>query len=111
MPVLSLSLPTSCKAGTICYCVTPLTSDTVSFPAIALFNLLSFPLAMVRHNQLPTFSLLTMSPFQFASITSSIVQSTVSVNRLAKFLSSPELEADAVQAEEAPVAAGQTVRR
>ncbi|KAG9024994.1 hypothetical protein FS837_005122, partial [Tulasnella sp. UAMH 9824] len=45
----------------------PLTADII-FPAIALFNLLSFPLAM------------------FAQIVSSIVQATVSVRRLANFL-------------------------
>ncbi|KAG8992893.1 hypothetical protein FRB94_011203 [Tulasnella sp. JGI-2019a] len=55
-----------------------LTAEII-FPAIALFNLLGFPLAM------------------FAQIVSSWVQASVSVNRLAGFLSSAELQPDAVQ--------------
>ena len=42
-------------------------------------------------------------------ITSSIVQATVSVRRLAEFLASPELQENAVITEETPVAAGEVV--
>ncbi|CCA66783.1 probable YCF1-Vacuolar ABC transporter responsible for vacuolar sequestration of glutathione-S-conjugates [Serendipita indica DSM 11827] len=55
----------------------PLTSDIV-FPAISLFLLLSFPLAM------------------FAQITTSIVSAMVSVKRLSKFLHAGELQEAAV---------------
>lgn len=55
----------------------PLTSDVV-FPAISLFLLLSFPLAM------------------FAMITTSIVSAMVSVKRLSKFLKADELQEAAV---------------
>ncbi|KAG8854878.1 hypothetical protein FRB96_007278 [Tulasnella sp. 330] len=55
-----------------------LTADVI-FPAIALFNLLGFPLAM------------------FAHIVASWVQASVSVKRLAEFLSNSELQPDAVQ--------------
>ncbi|PVG00760.1 putative YCF1-vacuolar ABC transporter [Serendipita vermifera] len=55
----------------------PLTSDIV-FPAISLFLLLSFPLAM------------------FAQITTSIVSAMVSVKRLSKFLKAAELQEAAV---------------
>ncbi|KAG8894385.1 hypothetical protein FRC00_009035, partial [Tulasnella sp. 408] len=68
----------------------PLTADII-FPAIALFNLLSFPLAM------------------FAQIVSSIVQATVSVRRLAEFLGSSELQPDAVKVEEVSLAPGDVV--
>ncbi|KAG8976539.1 hypothetical protein FRB90_009112, partial [Tulasnella sp. 427] len=61
------------------------------FPAIALFNLLSFPLAM------------------FGQIVSSIVQATVSVRRLADFLGSSELQQDAVKADESSLAPGDVV--
>lgn len=55
----------------------PLTSDVV-FPAISLFLLLSFPLAM------------------FAMITTSVVSAMVSVKRLSKFLQAGELQEAAV---------------
>ncbi|WVN85580.1 uncharacterized protein L203_100729 [Cryptococcus depauperatus CBS 7841] len=54
----------------------PLTSEIV-FPAISLFQLLSFPLAM------------------FASIINSIIEATVSVGRLESFLSADELDPSA----------------
>ncbi|KAG8835556.1 hypothetical protein FRC17_002476 [Serendipita sp. 399] len=60
----------------------PLTSDVV-FPAISLFLLLSFPLAM------------------FAQITTSIVSAMVSIKRLSKFLKAGELQEAAVLYEEA----------
>ncbi|KAG8787747.1 hypothetical protein FRC15_008121 [Serendipita sp. 397] len=59
----------------------PLTSDVV-FPAISLFLLLSFPLAM------------------FAQITTSIVSAMVSVKRLSKFLNARQLQEAAVLYEE-----------
>lgn len=42
-------------------------------------------------------------------IVSSIVQATVSVNRLADFLGSSELQPDAVKVEEVPLAPGDIV--
>ncbi|KAG6852658.1 hypothetical protein C0991_010112 [Blastosporella zonata] len=54
----------------------PLTSDII-FPAIALFMLLQFPLAM------------------FAQVTSNIIEAIVSVRRLSEFLNADELQADA----------------
>lgn len=58
----------------------PLSTDLV-FPALALFNLLSFPLAVVPN-----------------AITS-FIEASVSVNRLFNFLTSEELQSDAVQRE------------
>ncbi|KAI0065635.1 metal resistance protein YCF1 [Artomyces pyxidatus] len=54
----------------------PLTSDVI-FPAISLFMLLQFPLAM------------------FSNVTSNIIEAVVSVKRLTKFLHSDELQPDA----------------
>ncbi|KAF8586432.1 metal resistance protein YCF1 [Ramaria rubella] len=54
----------------------PLTSDVI-FPAISVFMLLQFPLAM------------------FATITSSVIEALVSVQRLSDFLRSGELQPDA----------------
>ncbi|TFY72025.1 hypothetical protein EVG20_g1007 [Dentipellis fragilis] len=54
----------------------PLTADVI-FPAIALFNLLQFPLAM------------------FAQVTSNIIEALVSVKRLSAFLRAEELQPDA----------------
>ncbi|KAJ3484887.1 hypothetical protein NLI96_g5332 [Meripilus lineatus] len=54
----------------------PLTSDKI-FPAISLFMLLQFPLAM------------------FAQVTSNIIEAIVSVNRLSTFLAADELQEDA----------------
>ncbi|KLO11533.1 metal resistance protein YCF1 [Schizopora paradoxa] len=54
----------------------PLTSDVI-FPAISLFMLLQFPLAM------------------FAMVTSNIIEAIVSIKRLTKFLSADELQTDA----------------
>ncbi|KAA1470346.1 P-loop containing nucleoside triphosphate hydrolase protein [Dentipellis sp. KUC8613] len=54
----------------------PLTADVI-FPAIALFNLLQFPLAV------------------FAQVTSNIIEALVSVKRLSAFLRADELQSDA----------------
>ncbi|KAL0953356.1 hypothetical protein HGRIS_004594 [Hohenbuehelia grisea] len=54
----------------------PLTADII-FPAMSLFMLLQFPLAM------------------FAQVTSNIIEAIVSVKRLSEFLSAQELQADA----------------
>ncbi|KAG6861347.1 hypothetical protein C0995_001326 [Termitomyces sp. Mi166 len=54
----------------------PLTSDII-FPAISLFMLLQFPLAM------------------FSQVTSNIIEAIVSVKRLSDFLNAEELQADA----------------
>ncbi|KAG6330747.1 hypothetical protein ID866_8342 [Astraeus odoratus] len=56
----------------------PLTADII-FPAISLFMLLQFPLAM------------------FGQVTSSLVEAMVSVNRLANFLHAEELQEDATK--------------
>lgn len=56
----------------------PLTSDVI-FPAISLFMLLQFPLAM------------------FAQVMSNIIEAIVSVRRLDSFLSAAELQFDAVK--------------
>ncbi|KAH3901952.1 probable Metal resistance protein YCF1 [Saccharomycodes ludwigii] len=58
----------------------PLTTDLV-FPALALFNLLAFPLAVV--------------PMAITSF----VEASISVNRLSKFLNNEELQKDAVKHE------------
>ncbi|KAG8166171.1 hypothetical protein KVR01_004723 [Diaporthe batatas] len=55
----------------------PLTTDIV-FPALALFNLLSFPLAV------------------FPMVISSIVEATVAVGRLTSYLTAEELQPDAI---------------
>ncbi|TFK44584.1 metal resistance protein YCF1 [Crucibulum laeve] len=55
---------------------TPLTSDII-FPAISLFMLLQFPLAM------------------FSQVTSNIIEAIVSVQRLSSFLNADELQPDA----------------
>ncbi|KAH8093747.1 metal resistance protein YCF1 [Cristinia sonorae] len=55
---------------------TPLTSDRI-FPAISLFMLLQFPLAM------------------FSQVTSNVIEAMVSVKRLSSFLQADELQADA----------------
>ncbi|KAG6828729.1 hypothetical protein H0H92_006917 [Tricholoma furcatifolium] len=54
----------------------PLTSDII-FPAISLFMLLQFPLAM------------------FSQVTSNIIEAIVSVKRLSEFLNAEELQGDA----------------
>uniref|UniRef100_A0A8H8CHK1 Metal resistance protein YCF1 n=1 Tax=Psilocybe cubensis TaxID=181762 RepID=A0A8H8CHK1_PSICU len=61
----------------------PLTSDVI-FPAISLFMLLQFPLAM------------------FSQVTSNIIEAVVSVQRLASFLSADELQVDARKLIEKP---------
>ncbi|KAF9442601.1 multidrug resistance-associated ABC transporter [Macrolepiota fuliginosa MF-IS2] len=61
----------------------PLTSDVI-FPAISLFMLLQFPLAM------------------FAQVTSNIIEAWVSVKRLDSFLSAAELQPDATKLLTAP---------
>ncbi|KAF8957433.1 multidrug resistance-associated ABC transporter [Flammula alnicola] len=62
---------------------TPLTSDVI-FPAISLFMLLQFPLAM------------------FSQVTSNIIEAIVSVQRLSSFLTADELQADARKVVEKP---------
>ncbi|THH32362.1 hypothetical protein EUX98_g1802 [Antrodiella citrinella] len=57
---------------------TPLTSDRI-FPAISLFMLLQFPLAMI------------------SQVTSNIIEAMVSVKRLSDFFKADELQADARQ--------------
>lgn len=59
---------------------TPLTTEIV-FPALTLFNLLSFPLSI-----LPT-------------VITSIIESSVAVNRLTEFFTAEELQTEAVQFE------------
>ncbi|KAF8909428.1 multidrug resistance-associated ABC transporter [Gymnopilus junonius] len=61
----------------------PLTSDII-FPAISLFMLLQFPLAM------------------FSQVTSNIIEAMVSVQRLSSFLAADELQRDAVKAIDKP---------
>lgn len=56
---------------------TPLTTDII-FPALTLFNLLSFPLAV------------------FPMVISSIVEATVAVGRLTDYLTSEEVQPDAI---------------
>ncbi|KAB5588814.1 Metal resistance protein YCF1 [Ceratobasidium theobromae] len=68
----------------------PLTADVI-FPCISLFNLLQFPLAM------------------FASITSQLVEASVAVTRIRKFLLSEELQTDARIVDEGEVAEGDVV--
>ncbi|KAF8074805.1 multidrug resistance-associated ABC transporter [Lyophyllum atratum] len=63
---------------------TPLTSDVI-FPAISLFMLLQFPLAM------------------FSQVTSNIIEAIVSVKRLSDFLNADELQPDAREVVEKPV--------
>ncbi|KZV64400.1 P-loop containing nucleoside triphosphate hydrolase protein [Peniophora sp. CONT] len=58
----------------------PLTSDII-FPALSLFMLLQFPLAM------------------FANVTTNLVEAWVSAKRLSKFFNSSELQPDARQVE------------
>ncbi|KAG9104389.1 hypothetical protein FRC06_002943 [Ceratobasidium sp. 370] len=65
----------------------PLTADVI-FPCISLFNLLQFPLAM------------------FANITSQLVEASVAVTRIRKFLLSDELQPDARSVDESEVAEG-----
>ncbi|KAG6837154.1 hypothetical protein H0H93_013744 [Arthromyces matolae] len=78
----------------------PLTSDII-FPAISLFMLLQFPLAMVgRWLQSITFA--TPQPLQFSQVTSNIIEAVVSVKRLSDFLSAEELQADARKVLPAP---------
>ncbi|KAF9054330.1 multidrug resistance-associated ABC transporter [Panaeolus papilionaceus] len=62
---------------------TPLTSDII-FPAISLFMLLQFPLAM------------------FSQVTSNIIEAWVSVQRLTDFLTADELQSDARTVTEKP---------
>ncbi|KAG5642914.1 hypothetical protein DXG03_001885 [Asterophora parasitica] len=62
----------------------PLTADII-FPAISLFMLLQFPLAM------------------FGQVTSNIIEAIVSVKRLSDFLNADELQLDARKLVEKPV--------
>ncbi|KAK0488812.1 P-loop containing nucleoside triphosphate hydrolase protein [Armillaria novae-zelandiae] len=61
----------------------PLTSDVI-FPAISLFMLLQFPLAM------------------FSQVTSNLIEAIVSIRRLSDFLEADELQADARKLIEKP---------
>ncbi|KAI9460421.1 P-loop containing nucleoside triphosphate hydrolase protein [Boletus coccyginus] len=61
----------------------PLTADVI-FPAISLFMLLQFPLAM------------------FSQVTSNVIEALVSVKRLSEFLHAEELQEDAVKRLEKP---------
>ncbi|KAG7444271.1 metal resistance protein YCF1 [Guyanagaster necrorhizus] len=61
----------------------PLTSDVI-FPAISLFMLLQFPLAM------------------FSQVTSNLIEAIVSIRRLSDFLEADELQADARKLMEKP---------
>ncbi|KZT52688.1 glycoside hydrolase family 43 protein [Calocera cornea HHB12733] len=63
----------------------PLTSDVI-FPAISLFSLLQFPMAM------------------FASVITSFVEASVAIGRLQSFLLGAELQPDAVKIEPLPSA-------
>lgn len=70
----------------------PLTTDIV-FPALTLFNLLTFPLMMLP------------------MIITSLVEASVAVGRITSFLTAPELQPDAVVREEAVTKIGEeTVR-
>ncbi|KAI3619753.1 metal resistance protein ycf1 [Moniliophthora roreri] len=62
---------------------TPLTADVI-FPAISLFLLLQFPLAM------------------FSQVTSNIIESIVSLQRISSFLKADELQVDARRVDEKP---------
>jgi len=74
----------------------PLTADVI-FPAISLFMLLQFPLAMVRNTlYLIKVLLLTLS-LQFSQVTSNVIEALVSVKRLSEFLHAEELQQDAVK--------------
>lgn len=73
----------------------PLTSDVI-FPAISLFMLLTFPLAMVSTNPVIALEwLVTLIGLQFSNVTSSIIEALVSVTRLSEFLEADELQMDA----------------
>ena len=72
----------------------PLTADRI-FPAMSLFMLLQFPLAMVRFAVwIFTIPSLTVVQ-QFAQVTSNVIEALVSVNRLSAFLAADELQVDA----------------
>jgi ATP-binding cassette subfamily C (CFTR/MRP) protein 1 len=80
----------SCSTFTV-YVLTqdrPLTTDIV-FPALALFNLLTFPLAV-----LPL-------------VITSIVEASVAVNRITSFLQAEELQSNAVNVKPAPQELGE----
>jgi ATP-binding cassette subfamily C (CFTR/MRP) protein 1 len=68
----------------------PLTSDVI-FPAIALFQLLSFPLAVLPN------------------VIGSLVESLVSVRRISDMLNAQELQVDARAVEESSVQMGEEV--
>lgn len=69
---------------------TPLTSDII-FPAISLFNLLSFPLAM------------------FATVIGNLIESLVSLRRIANLLEAKELQQDARKVEVKELSLGDEV--
>lgn len=71
----------------------PLTSDVI-FPAISLFMLLQFPLAMVSRGCCESTYTQLMSS-QFSQVTSNIIEAIVSVQRLSSFLTADELQPDA----------------
>jgi ATP-binding cassette subfamily C (CFTR/MRP) protein 1 len=69
----------------------PLTSDII-FPAIALFMLLQFPLAMVSPFLILVSSFPSLSLPQFSQVTSNIIESIVSIRRMSNFLAAAELQ-------------------
>ncbi|BFZ53008.1 ATP-binding cassette glutathione S-conjugate transporter ycf1 [Savitreella phatthalungensis] len=79
----------SCSTFAVYALVTkrPLTTDVV-FPALTLFNLLAFPLAVLPN------------------VLTSIVEATVAVERLVSFFNASELQTDAVDRSEAAVRPG-----
>jgi ATP-binding cassette, subfamily C (CFTR/MRP), member 1 len=70
----------------------PLTSDVI-FPAISLFNLLSFPLAML------------------ATVIGNLVESIVSISRISEMLNAEELQTDARTVEEKALNLGDEVTK
>lgn len=70
----------------------PLTTEIV-FPALTLFNLLTFPLSMLP------------------MVITSIIEASVAVNRLTDFFTADELQPDAVTYQEAPTHIGDEVVR
>jgi ATP-binding cassette, subfamily C (CFTR/MRP), member 1 len=75
----------------------PLIMPSVIFPAISLFMLLQFPLAMVGLSGTSTkpYGSFTNVVLQFAQVTTNIIEAMVSVTRLSEFLRAEELQPDA----------------
>lgn len=76
----------------------PLTADII-FPALSLFLLLQFPLAVVRAR---CASSPKLTPPQFSQVISNIIEAIVSLRRLSDFLSADELQLDARKLIESP---------